>query len=1528
MRQRQHVEAFKKKKARQEAEKKKEKKEVPLFEPYEPFSVDSEVGSAISNDIDITDIAAEVLTKGSDLKPDTPDIGNVSAPVCDDDETHQHPKIEEAPIVIENVPKFDVWEETKADVEDKRYAKEKIEVAKNIAERKERIRQKMDEIDQRVNAIRNSKESEESESLEDMNVSIPTSETPQPGKEVAPSKPDQTLFQKIGVNTLRQQFIEATRRESAAVTIQKNARRFLAVRSYVRLLNTLYAKYRNYPKIPQTAEFVMEDIDDEELIKLASPQKEKELALSIAETMTPDEYSVVNLLMREKLEIYNEDDQIDTESASEQAYSDDFEVESMHRSPSFDFSKGKQIHSPDRTRELELEVAKYKYQYETQKEANRDLIIKQAHITHTQIEQQLAQVQKELATTSNPARIQQLVAQMQTLVSQAKNSLTTGLQIQEPVSALDSPSIARVRSGTSSISEDLRTPTEKPAGIYDKYKSPRVGDDIEEDIYSEDFQSESQSIRSPSPVRSIQSSIYDDDFDSESKVSVGRPKMSLTRSSEISEEISGTMGSGTLSGVQKKGIRILDKDSESGEISEEISSMMGSHAFSTKQRQMGSMGSIGEELVGEKSSRSKSSGISEEINTISYPSPSKESEISDYGSVSESIKQDSTLSPSNDSKYDVNTLSSYSRSRPIKASGTISEDIADDYSEDFESESGAQKLSTLSRSRQMKQSGTISESIDEDYSQDFETDSQSKIMESMVSRKSGRFIMQSGEITEDIAGESAAYSEDFESESQMKTVSGRQSGYHGSSIMEVSEAIPSEYSDDFESQQSQSQAGLLVPGRKVDLGSSQASVAFEISEAIPSEYSEDFESMSQSQVAALVSGRKLDVGSSQASVAFEISEAIPSDYSEDFESMSQSQVGALISGRKLDVGSSQASVAFEISENIPSEYTDDYESESLAKPLSSGRKSIHQGSPEASASVVSEYIAPSDYSEDFESDSHVASLSRRSGYHGDSIKIRDQMGQSLGASDYSEDFESESQPGTLTGQFKNTARSGSEVSEEIYGESFGDTFGASSSQQITLKTLESDIKHASSKPESSYADDFESESNRLSESPNRLADVISEQSPSPAKQQSDDDYISEEIDTYEDYEDDFEAESVASGSVRRSQEDILLQSASSYRSEEDMEAQSGDIEWVITLGKKDSPRNQMRQKMADDVVASIQDMFVKELTQFLESKRKPVEAKPLPPPAEPEKPVETAPTSESEAEKPADPAPETPQAEPAKPVVTKKKVTKKGKKAAKKKLEPVSELPSLAPLKPGGLAGLPGLKKGPGLSRPSTPARTAYEKAADFIKLLLENANISEILTRLQTPKSYDKVNMMDHLGKLDTMREVRLDYEPPIPESVFTAAEKKCPSEDSTDMFSASAFTQADTSAKEKQERRLVYDMSNEVLADHFFNPGTKYPWEVQSLAPKTKADLEKIITEKLKAWFDIQAGKMPKRNERITEENLKKIREEKLKQILASDIGDSAKTVNARNSEIQLKIHMAEIVFNHLVEETVQILERVNNK
>ena len=53
-------------------------------------------------------------------------------------------------------------------------------------------------------------------------------------------------------------------------------------------------------------EFVMEDID-EDLVK-SSPLKEPELQLSIAETMTPDEYSVVNLLMREKLDIYEEDE--------------------------------------------------------------------------------------------------------------------------------------------------------------------------------------------------------------------------------------------------------------------------------------------------------------------------------------------------------------------------------------------------------------------------------------------------------------------------------------------------------------------------------------------------------------------------------------------------------------------------------------------------------------------------------------------------------------------------------------------------------------------------------------------------------------------------------------------------------------------------------------------------------------------------------------------------------------------------------------------------------------------------------------------------------------------------------------------------------------------------------------------------------------------------------------------------------------------------------------------------------------------
>ena len=152
----------------------------------------------------------------------------------------------------------------------------------------------------------------------------------------------------------------------------------------------------------------------------------------------------------------------------------------------------------------------------------------------------------------------------------------------------------------------------------------------------------------------------------------------------------------------------------------------------------------------------------------------------------------------------------------------------------------------------------------------------------------------------------------------------------------------------------------------------------------------------------------------------------------------------------------------------------------------------------------------------------------------------------------------------------------------------------------------------------------------------------------------------------------------------------------------------------------------------------------------MESKRKPVEIAPPVPQATP-----LAPQTE----------PEAPQVEPEKPVVTKKKAGKKVKKQPKKKLGTLGDLPSLAPLKPGAL---PGLNKGPGLSRPQTPVRTAYEKAVDFLKLLLQNSNMNEIFTRLSNPKPFEKLDMIDRLGKLDTMREVRLEYEPPIPESVY----------------------------------------------------------------------------------------------------------------------------------------------------------------
>ena len=61
----------------------------------------------------------------------------------------------------------------------------------------------MDEIDQRVNAIKESG-SQAHESPNDIIESNPTDETPRMEEEVEKPKLDQTVFQKIGVNTLRQ----------------------------------------------------------------------------------------------------------------------------------------------------------------------------------------------------------------------------------------------------------------------------------------------------------------------------------------------------------------------------------------------------------------------------------------------------------------------------------------------------------------------------------------------------------------------------------------------------------------------------------------------------------------------------------------------------------------------------------------------------------------------------------------------------------------------------------------------------------------------------------------------------------------------------------------------------------------------------------------------------------------------------------------------------------------------------------------------------------------------------------------------------------------------------------------------------------------------------------------------------------------------------------------------------------------------------------------------------------------------------
>jgi hypothetical protein len=151
-----------------------------------------------------------------------------------------------------------------------------------------------------------------------------------------------------------------------------------------------------------------------------------------------------------------------------------------------------------------------------------------------------------------------------------------------------------------------------------------------------------------------------------------------------------------------------------------------------------------------------------------------------------------------------------------------------------------------------------------------------------------------------------------------------------------------------------------------------------------------------------------------------------------------------------------------------------------------------------------------------------------------------------------------------------------------------------------------------------------------------------------------------------------------------------------------------------------------REHKAEEITESLLTDFIREITGFLNARRKPVSPKSdlgSPPKAEQE-PVKA--TEEIVQPTPIPVAEETtpPPTQPEEVKVATEPEPEKPKPAG---LTPISDLPPLKPLS--GAGGLPALKKVPrGMqSRQPVPTKSRLEKAIDFMKLLINNCDINQV---------------------------------------------------------------------------------------------------------------------------------------------------------------------------------------------------------
>jgi hypothetical protein len=135
----------------------------------------------------------------------------------------------------------------------------------------------------------------------------------------------------------------------------------------------------------------------------------------------------------------------------------------------------------------------------------------------------------------------------------------------------------------------------------------------------------------------------------------------------------------------------------------------------------------------------------------------------------------------------------------------------------------------------------------------------------------------------------------------------------------------------------------------------------------------------------------------------------------------------------------------------------------------------------------------------------------------------------------------------------------------------------------------------------------------------------------------------------------------------------------------------------------------------------------------------------------------------------------------------------------------------------------------------------------------------------------------------------------------------------------------------------QMLFDCLNEAL--NYVRPyginGEPAPWSRKERTVFGEENIHRIFEraiEMLKKWANIKAGHLPTPEVEnigglIDEAKLQQLREERLSALLCSDVySEEKKWIDYEDEEVQAQFDLADILLEHLVEETAGILDKIN--